>query len=128
MSVRYDPETDKLEMSKQRFKFEDLNFLGKMIIRLASAFKLLHVEENIGEDKKYMEINNMTTINFFIKIFGPIHEQTLTMYFMIIQVSDHFLCYSYHFDLSSLIPLIIGFTLFLRFQIEVAQCLNVGSF
>ena len=33
-----------------------------------------------------MEINNLTLINFVLKIFGPMHEQTLTIFLLFIQI------------------------------------------
>ena len=73
-------------MSKSLFKSSELGLLGKIIIRIAGALRLLSVTENTGEDKQYMEINNMTLINLLIKFIGPVHERTLTIYMMGIQV------------------------------------------
>ena len=73
-------------MSKATFKKTDVNIIGKVVIQTAAALKLLDVKENKGEDGEYIEINNMTLINLLIKFTGPIHERSLTVIVMGVQV------------------------------------------
>jgi len=83
---KYNEETDKLELSVSRFKESELGFLGRICIKVLSKFCLLNVTKNVGEDGEYMEINNMTLINFIIKLYGPIHERNLVILLLLIQV------------------------------------------
>ena len=86
MYSRYNVSSDKLEMSRAVFKKSDLNVFGRIVIRVGSFFKVLHVHESTGKDKELMEINNMTLINLVIKLTGPIHERNLTAILMVVQV------------------------------------------
>lgn len=45
----------------------------------------------MDEDGEYSECNNMTLINFVIKLIGPIHERNLTLLLLLIQVRQMFL-------------------------------------
>ena len=83
---RYNEKTEKLEMSKAVFKKTELSFLGRLVITIAGKLGLLHVKDNLGEDKERIEINNMTLINLVIKFIGPVHESTLTVILMVVQV------------------------------------------
>ena len=73
-------------MSKAVFKKTELSFLGRLVITIAGKLGLLHVKDNLGEDKERIEINNMTLINLVIKFIGPVHESTLTVILMVVQV------------------------------------------
>lgn len=84
---KFNSETDKLEMSVSQFKESDLGFIASLCIKILSKLRLLSVKKNVGEDGECMEINNMTLINFVIKLYGPIHEQSLTILLLLIQVA-----------------------------------------
>lgn len=73
-------------MSYSVFKMSDLHPLGKLILSVFSLLRLVTVEEGVGEDKKSTRVNNLTLINFVIKVLGPLHERTLTIIIMGIQV------------------------------------------
>ena len=75
-------------MSYSRFKTSDLNPIGKLILTVFGLFRIADVQHGVGEDRKYTEVNNLTLINFVIMLLGPIHERTLTLIMMLIQVSD----------------------------------------
>ena len=53
------------------------------------AVEILHVVDvrsGTDEDGEYTECNNMTLINFVIKLIGPTHERNLTLLLLLIQV------------------------------------------
>ncbi|XP_077985577.1 UDP-N-acetylglucosamine--dolichyl-phosphate N-acetylglucosaminephosphotransferase-like [Glandiceps talaboti] len=99
---KYDPKTDKLGMSYSRFKKEELKFLGWVALKIFSIFGLVDFREDIGEDGQYMECNNLTIINFVIKLIGPTHERRLTIYLLIIQVIGSCLAFFIRFQLASM--------------------------
>lgn len=84
---KFDAKTDKLGLSYSKFKEGDVGVLGKFIIKVFSVFGLVDVKYNTGEDGEYVECSNMTIINLFIKLFGPTHEQTLTIRLLLLQIS-----------------------------------------
>ncbi|KAL3848081.1 hypothetical protein ACJMK2_018962 [Sinanodonta woodiana] len=82
---RYDPGTDKIGMSFTKFKYKDLHILAKFFIQVCRKLSLLEVKENVGEDKEYMECNNLTFINLLLKFLGPLHEKTTVTILLAIQ-------------------------------------------
>ena len=84
---RLNPATGKLGMSYAVFKMSDLRPLGKLILSVFSLLRLVQVETSVGEDKKSTRVNNFTLINFVIKMLGPLHERTLTVIMLLVQVS-----------------------------------------
>ncbi|XP_071842308.1 UDP-N-acetylglucosamine--dolichyl-phosphate N-acetylglucosaminephosphotransferase-like isoform X1 [Apostichopus japonicus] len=83
---RYNSKTDKLSMSYTKFKMKDLNILGKTFFKLYWILGLINVRQGVGEDREYVECSNFTIINLMLRIFGPLHEQTLTIILMVIQI------------------------------------------
>lgn len=89
-SFRYDPKSDKVEMSKTTFKYGNLNILGKLSVTVFRMLFLLEVKEGVGEDNQYLECNNMTLINLVLKFCGPLHEKTLVTLLLSLQVKSFF--------------------------------------
>jgi len=85
--VRFNPETGLIGMSYTTFKTSDLRPLGKLFLSVFSLLKLVHVETGVGEDKESTRVNNLTLLNFVLKTLGPLHERTLTLIILGIQVS-----------------------------------------
>ena len=83
---RLNPENGLHYTSISTFKESDLNFLGKLSLGVFETFKLVDVTRDVGEDKKFIEINNLTLINFVLRMAGPTNEKILTIYILLIQV------------------------------------------
>lgn len=83
---RFNPETGLIGMSYTTFKTSDLRPLGKLFLSVFSLLKLVHVETGVGEDKESTRVNNLTLLNYVLKILGPLHERTLTLIILGIQV------------------------------------------
>lgn len=83
---RLDPATGKLGMSYSKFKSRDLSKLGELLLKVASALRVVEVRRGLEEDGEFMECNNLTLINFVLKLIGPTHERTLTVIMLLIQV------------------------------------------
>lgn len=58
-------------------------------MQVCELLKLLKVRRDQGEDKDFIECNNMTLINLVLKVLGPVHERTLTVIMLFIQVKIH---------------------------------------
>jgi len=80
-------------LSYSRFKKSDLPVLGRLVLTVFGAVRLIDVRQGIGEDGEYTECSNMTIINLALRIVGPTHEQQLTAYLLSFQVVF------YHFHL-----------------------------
>lgn len=74
-------------MSTTKCKASDIGTLGKICLTLLSTLGLLRVKYTEEKDDKYVEFNNMTIINFTIKLTGPIYERNLTSILLCVQVS-----------------------------------------
>lgn len=88
---RLNPETGLHGTSKSTFKESDLNFLGKLCLGILETFNLIDVERDVGEDNEFIEISNLTLINFVLRLAGPTNEKILTSYILVIQVSKNYL-------------------------------------
>ena len=45
------------------------------------------METKVGARREEVRVNNLTLINFVLRLTGPTHEQTLTLYMLLIQVA-----------------------------------------
>ncbi|XP_038065851.1 UDP-N-acetylglucosamine--dolichyl-phosphate N-acetylglucosaminephosphotransferase-like [Patiria miniata] len=97
---RYNPQTDKLEMSYTKFKTKDLNILGRLVIQLFGMFRLIDIKQGVGENGEYTECNNFTLINFLLRLIGPTREPRLTTYMLIIQVIGSFVAFAIRYQLA----------------------------
>ncbi|KAG8434569.1 hypothetical protein GDO86_012807 [Hymenochirus boettgeri] len=87
---RLDPTSGKLGMSYSKFKSKELSKLGDIIIKVGDTLYVLDVKRAEGEDGEYIEVNNMTLINFVLKLTGPTHERNLTLLLLLIQVINKY--------------------------------------
>ncbi|GLH04995.1 UDP-N-acetylglucosamine--dolichyl-phosphate N-acetylglucosaminephosphotransferase [Gryllus bimaculatus] len=100
---RYNPQTDKLEISTTTFKLSDLNVTGIICLSILKKLRLIHWKEYYKEDsEKWVQCNNFTLLNFFIVLLGPIREVVLTKYLLIFQVICSLLAFSIRYPLASL--------------------------
>lgn len=73
-------------MSVTIFKEDQLSFLGKVFFRVLEMLRLVQVKRGVGEDGTMTQCNNLTLINFFLVLRGPMHEERLTMELLAFQV------------------------------------------
>lgn len=73
-------------MSYSKFKTKSLSALGTNILKVVKILHVVDVKSGTDEDGEYTECNNMTLINFVIKLIGPTHERNLTLLLLLIQV------------------------------------------
>ena len=86
MTNRFDCKTNLLGMSYAQFPPDQLGPGGDLFLKVVHMFGLAKVEWGVGDSGKDVKVNNLTLINFVLKFVGPTHEQTLTIYMMLIQV------------------------------------------
>ncbi|KAI8487625.1 UDP-N-acetylglucosamine--dolichyl-phosphate N-acetylglucosaminephosphotransferase [Branchiostoma belcheri] len=99
---RFDAKSGKLGMSYSRFKTSELNKIGALILQVCSILHIADVRSGVGEDKQYTECNNLTLINFVLKILGPTHERTLTIYLLTIQVLGSMVAFFIRYQLAKI--------------------------
>ncbi|KFP96181.1 UDP-N-acetylglucosamine--dolichyl-phosphate N-acetylglucosaminephosphotransferase, partial [Leptosomus discolor] len=99
---RLNPSTGKLEMSYSKFKTKSLSALGTNILKAVKILHIVDVKSGTDEDGEYTECNNMTLINFVIKLIGPTHERNLTLLLLLIQVLGSTIAFSIRYQLVRL--------------------------
>ena len=75
---KYNENTDTMEMSLAKVKASEMNRIVKMALYASRRGKLVHVKEYETDDGAIIEFNNLTIINLALKLFGPLHERSLT--------------------------------------------------
>lgn len=99
---RFNPETGKLEMSYSRFKCRSLSPLGAYVLKVCEKLRIVDVRQGVDKDGEYTECNNMTLINFVIKLIGPTPEKTLTVLLLLMQVAGSLIAFSIRYQLVRL--------------------------
>lgn len=99
---RLNTSTGKLEMSYSKFKTKSLSALGTNILKAVKILRVVDVRSGIDEDGEYTECNNMTLINFVIKLIGPTHERSLTLLLLLLQVLGSTIAFSIRYQLVRL--------------------------
>ena len=99
---KYNEKTDMVEMSLAKEKVSTMNVIGKILLRLARIFQLVYVNEYTENDTLFIEFNNLTLINFVLKLFGPLHERTLTCILLGFQVFCSCIAFAIRYPLAKL--------------------------
>lgn len=97
---KYNPDTDLREMSTVAFKDNQLKVLGRVCLFLFEKLHLVTVKRYSKDNEDYVECNNLTLINFVLKVFGPLHEQTLTVVLLTIQIICSFIAFVVRYPLA----------------------------
>ena len=87
-------------MSMTRFKYDQLNPIGKIWVTLGSMLGLVYTRElESGE----MEMNNLTNLNLTLKLVGPLSERNLTVVLLVQQVVGCVLALAIRYQASHLL-------------------------
>ncbi|KAM4016657.1 UDP-N-acetylglucosamine--dolichyl-phosphate N-acetylglucosaminephosphotransferase [Anomaloglossus baeobatrachus] len=81
---RFDRSTGKLNMSYSKFKIKDLSVTGSLVIKVAEVLRVVDIRPQA--DEEFVEMSNLTLINFVLMIIGPTQEKYLTILLLLIQV------------------------------------------
>jgi len=101
---KYCKETDTVSMSLATFPASSLHPLGGAALALFHALGLVHlakVQEEGGEE--VVVVNNLTLINFVLKLSGPMHERTLTTVLLVVQVLCTIVAFTIRYPLAFLL-------------------------
>ncbi|KAI1722908.1 glycosyl transferase family 4 domain-containing protein [Ditylenchus destructor] len=83
---KLNPETGMLEMSTTEFEWDKLKTPGKLCVNILHILRLIYYREFEKDGKLWVEINNLTILNFILKVCGPVYEYELTNRFLLIQL------------------------------------------
>ena len=99
---KYNPATNKVEMSLAKENKSALNGIGKLLINVIRLLRIAHVNEYEEDGQEYVQFNNLTLINFMLKLFGPLHERTLTIVLLGFQILCSCLAFTIRYPLALL--------------------------
>jgi len=97
---KYDPATDTVGMSMSVFKESDLRWPGGLFLGAASSLGLAHLRRFERDGERWAECNNLTVINLALKMLGPMHERSLTVLLLILQVACSLLAFVIRYPLA----------------------------
>ena len=89
-------------MSLAKEKLQQLNGIGKVLIKLVKLLRVTYVKEYTENDIEYVEFNNLTLINLVLKLFGPCHERNLTCYLLAFQIICSCIAFTIRYPLALL--------------------------
>ena len=99
---KYNQATNKVEMSLAKEEKSNLSGIAMLLISAMKLLKLAHVIEYIEDGKEYVQFNNLTLINFMLKVLGPLHERTLTIVLLGFQILCSCLAFTIRYPLALL--------------------------
>lgn len=79
---KYDSKTDLLHISTTEFRMEELNPVGRLMVKTLHKLRLISWQ---SRPDGLIRTNNFTLINFVLVIFGPVHERVVTQMLMAFQ-------------------------------------------
>jgi len=96
-------ETGRLEMSTTEVDPGRLSLLGQITLKLLMTLHLVHWREYEKDGERRVEINNLTIMNFILKLMGPLHEWELTNRLLLLQVGCSVVAFFARFFLAHLL-------------------------
>ncbi|CAG8544252.1 13554_t:CDS:2 [Funneliformis caledonium] len=93
---RFNPSTLKLEYSRVKIQ-KPLKPLTLLVLKIFMLFGLAEINE-VGENN--LEINNFTLLNLLLLRFGPLREQTLAIFVMIVQILASCIAFTIRYRLT----------------------------
>ena len=99
---RYDPDGDVVGMSFAEFKRRDLRMPGRLALAALHSVGLLRTRTFSRDGEEWVECNNLTLINLVLKLCGPMHERTLTVLLLVIQVACSVVAFAIRYPLAFL--------------------------
>lgn len=67
------------------FKGGSVRWQVMAALRLLRWFRLVDLQEGLGEDEELCKMNNLTLINLVLVLLGPQHEGSLTTKLLVLQ-------------------------------------------
>ncbi|EDQ90950.1 uncharacterized protein MONBRDRAFT_18170 [Monosiga brevicollis MX1] len=98
---KYDQSTGLLTMSYATFATSSLSRPGRLVLDIVRVTGLCHVRPN-PEQPELTDVSNFTIINLVIKMVGPIHEEKLTTYILMLQVASSVLALAIRYPFGNM--------------------------
>ncbi|XP_059140522.1 UDP-N-acetylglucosamine--dolichyl-phosphate N-acetylglucosaminephosphotransferase-like isoform X2 [Physella acuta] len=99
---RLRPDTGKLDLSYTSFKTGSLGVIGQFFISIYSLLGLITVQKGTGDGGLYTQVNNFTLNNLMLKLLGPLHERTLVIILLFIQILCSGIAFGIRYQLAKI--------------------------
>jgi len=101
---KYSKDSNTVSMSLAHFPKSQLKPLGSLALSILQTLGLVHMSiiKEEGQEE-VIECNNLTLINFILKLLGPMHEQTLTVFLLGLQVLCTVIAFTVRYPLAYLL-------------------------
>lgn len=107
---KYNKETDAVTFSLTCFEKQKLSSPGKFCLRLLAVSRLasirqvdVKIDNDSDQTVEMVECNNLTLINFILRLTGPIKENHLTILLLLLQVISSLLAFTIRYPLAFLL-------------------------
>ena len=107
---KYDKETDTVTFSLTCFEKQKLSTLGRACLTVLSVTRLATIKQvdvKIDNDSdntvEMVECNNLTLINFVLRLTGPMKENHLTLLLLLLQVIASLVAFTIRYPLAFLL-------------------------
>lgn len=101
---KFDAQTDRVGMSFTEFEPDKLPLRGRLCYFVLRTFRLIHLQElkqDASEKSSKVRCNNLTILNFALKLTGPLHERSLTTVLLAFQVACSCLAFFIRYPLAN---------------------------
>ena len=107
---KYDKETDTVTFSLTCFEKQKLSTVGRLCLTVLSVTRLASIKQvdvKIDNDSdntvEMVECNNLTLINFVLRLTGPMKENHLTSLLLLLQVIASLVAFTIRYPLAFLL-------------------------
>lgn len=94
---KFNPDTGLLDCSKTTFRESELGVLGRLSF---GVFKTLRLIKWQRDEDGVITCNNLTLINFFILLTGPVHEKRLCELLLTFQIVCSLVAFTIRYPLA----------------------------
>lgn len=94
---KFDPDTGLVNYSKTTFRESELGVLGRLSFFVFKTLRLIRWERS---SDGVITCNNLTLINFFILLTGPVHEKRLNELLLMFQVFCSVIAFTIRYPLA----------------------------
>lgn len=98
---KYNSNTDRLQISTTKFVVSELNVVGRLIVHVFHFMRLISWKTDPKDQQKTVTVNNFTLINYFLVLFGPMHEGQLTRHLLSLQLCCSTLAFIIRYPLAN---------------------------
>ncbi|CAI9737772.1 UDP-N-acetylglucosamine--dolichyl-phosphate N-acetylglucosaminephosphotransferase-like [Octopus vulgaris] len=101
---KFDPKANKVGISLMNCERNQIKPLGWIMLKVLSFFRLIQLNEMKSKNSKetVIECNNLTLLNLVLVYTGPLHERTLVLILLSIQIFCSFIAFFIRYQVAKI--------------------------